>query len=96
MQKVAEEICVSLVAPSGSEHPGWNSILPAAPASVRSNILFLAQRFLGVPSSRVPADVVTDLVALTQATANQSAGLEPISYVPACVALATDAEALLL
>lgn len=95
MQKVAEEICAALVAPSSWQHPGWNSILPHAPSAVKANVTFLAQRFLGVPTSRIPADVVTDLVALTQSTATES-GLTHEAYVPACVALSTDAEALLL
>ncbi|MCA2960938.1 MAG: hypothetical protein IOD12_11845 [Silvanigrellales bacterium] len=95
MQKVAEEICLSLVAPTPWQHPGWNSILPQGPSALKANVTFLAQRFLGVPTSRIPADVITDLVALTQSTSTET-GLTNEAYVPACVALSTDAEALLL
>ena len=95
MQKVAEEICVGLVAPTTWQHPAWNSILPQGPSAVKANVTFLAQRFLGVPTSRIPADVITDLVALTQSTSTET-GLTHSAYVPACVALSTDAEALLL
>jgi hypothetical protein len=97
MQKVAEEVCVSLVAPNDWAHPGWRSILPSPATEVRANILFLAQRLLGLPSARIPADVVSDLVELTNETAETEGGrVREDSYVPACVALSTDAEALLL
>ena len=42
--KVAETVCEGLVAPNGTAHPGWTSILPAAPDQSTTNLTFLAQR----------------------------------------------------
>jgi len=98
MQKVAEELCRSLVAPTEWEHPGWRTILPRSADATSANLRYLAQRLLGLPSSRIPADVMTDITKLTDAARadpDDDANEFDI-YVPACVALSTDAEALLL
>lgn len=95
MQKVTEETCKALVAPTDWQHPGWRSILPKALSDVKGNLRFLAQRLLGLPSARVPSVVIDDLATITNA-AREDGTLTHASYVPACVALSTDAEALLL
>lgn len=93
-QKVAEEICEGLVAPDSGRHPGWASILPEPPADVAGNVKFLAQRFLALPSSRIAPEVIAALKELVLSEGNQ--GAQYASYIPACVALSTDAEALFL
>jgi hypothetical protein len=95
MQKVSEEICKSLVAPNAWEHPGWKTILPSPPGAVETNIRFLAQRIIGIPTSRIDSTAIADLVDLTNKS-KESGELTYTSYVPACVALSLDAEALLL
>jgi hypothetical protein len=95
MQKVTEDICTSLVAPNAWQHPGWKTILPNAAGNVAGNLKFLAQRILGLPSARIPSEVLTDLTTLTN-TAKVDGQIRWESYVPACVALSSDAEALLL
>ena len=94
VQKVSEEICRSLIAP-GSDHPGWNTILPAPAAEATANIRFLAQRFIGLPSSQISAEALAALESiLNDARSNGQITLD--SYIPVCVALSVDAEALLL
>lgn len=95
MQTVAEELCEGLVAPKGWEHPGWKSILPRPVSDVAGNVRFLAQRFIGVPTNRIGADVLTELESFVRDAAVNGA-ITADSYVPACIALSTDAEALLL
>lgn len=93
--KVAEEICVGLVNPNNSQHAGWDSILPADAADTASNISFLAQRLIGLPSGTVPADAITQLNSILQ-TALVNGRVTNASYVPVCATLLIDAEALLL
>ena len=95
MQKVAEEICTGLVAPTGYEHPGWNTILPHPTDQVNENLKFLAQRFLGLPTERISNEVLAALALLVD-DAKENNQYTYDSYIPACVALSTDAEALLL
>ncbi len=95
MTKVNEELCEALVAPNAEEHPGWATILPNAATDVEENLLFLAQRFLGKPSSSIDSSLVTTLRSLMDnALSGSSYTYE--SYLPACLALSMDAEALLL
>lgn len=94
VQKVSDEVCRSLIAPDG-DHPGWRTILPAPVGDVSANIRFLAQRFIGLPSSQISSESLNALeVILNDARVNGQVTLE--SYVPVCVALSIDAEALLL
>jgi hypothetical protein len=92
-QKVAEEICISLVAPT-SEQRGWTTILPHPPSDVKKNLVFLAQRFLGLPEEQIPATVLTELRELVDED-KSSSNYRVEDYVSACVALAMDADALL-
>lgn len=96
IQTVSEELCEGLITPTSWEHPGWSSILPAPASDVRANVTFLAQRLLGLPSSRLPPDLLLSLENLVRAEAGAGGNLTTQSYVPACMALSTDAEALLL
>ena len=94
---VAERICEGLVAPSERQYPGWESILPAAPSDWETNIRFLAQRFIGKPSSKIDESVISSLKVILDSnlgenTSNYTFG----SYIPVCATLALDAEALLL
>lgn len=93
--KVAEEVCGSLVDPDERQHAGWESILPADPADTTTNIRFLAQRLIGLPSSNISADAMTQLNAILQ-TALVNGRVTNASYIPVCATLLIDAEALLL
>jgi hypothetical protein len=93
--KVAGEICGSLINPSENEHPGWATILPADPASIDANLAFLAQRLLGVPTSRIDAAAIASLKTIVQ-SATDEGRLTAESYIPACISLILDAEGLLL
>jgi hypothetical protein len=93
--KVAEEICTGLVAPTSWQHPGWSTILPAAPRDLDTNLRWLAQRMTGVPSGKIADDSIASLRAITEDTADG----DPLAhehYVPACATLAVDAASLLL
>jgi|GEM_PF-5718242 hypothetical protein len=93
--KVAKEICGSLVAPQRDQHPGWQTILPAAASDTDSNIRFLAQRLIGLPSTSIDENAISSLKAIHAAAASDGAvGYE--AYVPVCATLILDAEALLL
>lgn len=93
--KVAEQICYGLIAPDSRNHDDWDSILPADPSQWESNIRYLAQRFLGKPSSEIDAEVITDLKAILDAY-NDNGVLDLTDYIPVCTTLSLDAEALLL
>ena len=93
--KVAEEICLGLVAPDESMHPGWTSILPSDPSEGDSNILYLAQRLTGVPSADVPAETRTSLAAILASAAEDDGSYSYESYIPVCTSLILDAESLL-
>lgn len=93
--KVAGEICRSLVDPSQRDHPGWRTILPHPMTDIDFNLTFLAQRFLGVPISRIDAGTLENLKVIVNASLDQGQ-ITAKSYVPACTTLILDAEALLL
>ncbi|SMF55521.1 hypothetical protein [Pseudobacteriovorax antillogorgiicola] len=94
--KVAEEVCTGLVAPSEDQHPGWDTILPADPSDTGTNILFLAQRLMGVPSSAIEADTISSLESII-ATATEDDGSYSLdSYIPVCATLILDVNSLLL
>jgi hypothetical protein len=93
--KVAEEICGSLVDPDERTHAGWDSILPADPSDTNTNIRFLAQRLIGMPSSSITDAALTELNAILQ-TALVDGRVTNASYIPVCATLLIDAEALLL
>jgi hypothetical protein len=93
--KVAEEICGSLVDPDERNHAGWDSILPADPSDTNTNIRFLAQRLIGLPSSSITDEAMTQLNAILQ-TALVNGRVTQASYIPVCATLLIDAEALLL
>ncbi|WP_141736077.1 hypothetical protein [Oligoflexus tunisiensis] len=93
--KVAEEICEGLVNPDEWQHAGWDSILPADPADTTTNIRFLAQRLIGLPSSQITDEALTQLNEILQ-TALVDGRVTQASYIPVCATLLLDAEALLL
>lgn len=95
LQKVTEDVCVSLVNPTWTQQQqGWKTILPQAATEVNANIRFLAQRIMGVPSSYISEAVITTLIAEVNRTRKGAATYA--DYVPSCVMLTVDAEALLL
>lgn len=100
--KVAEEVCRGLVAPNAREHGDWATILPFPSADESANVSWLAQRFIGKPSSQIDASVVTDLIAIMRteeaaiATNWWASGQPYAKYVPVCATLALDAEAMYL
>lgn len=93
--KVAEEVCEGLVSPDSRQHAGWKSILPAAAVDTGANITFLAQRLIGLPSSNITAEALSQLNAILQ-TALVNGQITNASYIPVCATLLIDAEALLL
>jgi hypothetical protein len=94
VQKVAEEVCTALVAPNAN-HKGWNTILPEPATNVDANLKFLAQRFIGLPSSRIADSTITALREILELS-KVNGTVTLASYVSVCVALSVDAEALLL
>jgi hypothetical protein len=95
LQKVAQKICESLLTPDSVNHPGWNSVLPEAPANVQANVKFLMRKMLGLQESALNATAVSEIVEIVNAFADKGVVVAQ-SYVPACTAVALDAEALLL
>jgi len=92
---VADEICEALVAPNAQDHPGWSTILPATAGKVRTNVTFLAQRFLGIHSDDIDDTVIDSLVSILET--GTGGGADSFDdYVPVCTTLALDADALLL
>jgi hypothetical protein len=94
-QKVAENVCQGLINPSVDAQPGWKTVLPFDPTSIDENLKFLAQRILGLPTSKIPAETLVQLKAVVESE-KQGGRVTPASYVTACTFLAMDAEALLL
>jgi hypothetical protein len=95
LQKVAEEICTALVAPTAEDHPGWQTVLTAAPENVDANLRSLMKRMLGLPESSLSLAALAELAEMVQADAVNGVVVQS-SYVTACTAMAMDAEALLL
>jgi hypothetical protein len=95
LQKVAQEVCISLITPSAYDHPGWSNILPESPANVQANVKFLMGRMLGFPESALNSTAVSELVEMVNAFPENGV-VTAKSYLPACSAIAMDAEALLL
>lgn len=95
MLKVSEEVCIGLINPNVEQHPGWTSILPAAPDQVDANLSFLSQRLLGIPSGEVSSTMLTSLASILE-TAQVDGTYQHSSYVPVCATLLVDAQALLL
>lgn len=94
VQKVAEDVCEGLVAPT-SRHSGWETILPAAPEETDANLKFLAQRLIGLPSNEIGSSVIAALDEILRLSLEEGE-VTLRSYIPVCVALSIDAEALLL
>lgn len=98
--KVSQEVCRGLVAPNQFEHRGWNSILPYPPENEHDNILWLAQRIIGRPSTEITdakINALSAIMASEQASiaTNWWASGQPYSkYIPVCATLSMDAEAL--
>lgn len=93
--KVAEEICRALVAPSDWEHPGWQTILPAAVTDVRTNLVFLAQRITGVSSNDLSSAKIDQLETIFD-NANTDGQVTADDYVSPCTAVVLDAQAMLM
>jgi hypothetical protein len=95
LQKVAQEVCVALITPTTWEHPGWSTILPEPYSNVQGNVKFLMSRMLGFAESSLNSIAVTELVDMVNAFPEKGV-ITAKSYLPACTAMAMDAEALLL
>lgn len=95
LQKVAQEICVSLVNPTSANHPGWQTVLPNAPSDVEKNVRWLMSKMHALPSSSLDSSAVSELAAMVREDAVDGV-VSGQSYVNACTAMALDAEALLL
>lgn len=93
--KVAEEICESLVSPSESRHPGWQTILPASANDADTNIRFLVQRLVGLPTNRISETMVQSLYTILETSLDDGV-IAYQSYVPVCATLVVDAGSLLL
>jgi hypothetical protein len=93
--KVAEELCRALVDPSAENQPGWSTILPYRANKVIKNIEYLAQRFTGVRSDKIPTSKLDQLRAIFNLSVNGGSASNA-NYVPVCTVLAVDAEGLLL
>lgn len=95
LQKVAQLICASIVAPDSGTHPGWESVLPNALNEIEPNVRFLMSRMLGLRESSLNSTSVSELTDIVSAfSVNGIVAAE--SYVHACTAIALDGEALLL
>lgn len=93
--KVSETVCEGLVNPNATDHPGWNTILPAGPEDSTTNLKFLAQRFIGRHSNNISQDILDSVKnILDSAASGATYTLE--HYVSVCTVLSIDAEALLL
>lgn len=95
LQKVAEDICTSLVAPNAWDHADWQTVLTAAPADIDSNLRLLMKKMLGLPESSLSQDALAELADMVRADAVNGV-VSNSSYITACTAMAMDAEALLL
>ncbi len=95
LQKVAEEICIALVAPTSAEHPGWQTVLTAAPENVETNVRALMKKMLGLTESSLSSSALVELAEMVRADAVNGV-IAHASYVTACTAMAMDAEALFL
>ncbi len=86
--QVGKTICEALVAPSDGI---WYSILPASPRDYANNLIFLAQRFSGVPTSSISDEKIAALKAILDAyTPDGDYTWE--SYIPVCMGLNVDPE----
>ena len=95
---VAQQYCVGLVSPNSSAHSDWSTILPYAATDEESNVIWLAQRFLGIKSTEISADKIAALLGILDSERDHvefSSG-DFDKYIPVCSALALDAEALFL
>lgn len=93
--KIAEQLCQSLVSPLPWQETGWSSILPNPPDQIRNNLKYLAQRFTGLPYSRISDTQLNNLEQVYQSNlqTNLVTGYE--NYIAPCTALSVDAHALL-
>jgi hypothetical protein len=95
LQKVAQLICESVVAPSATQHPGWTTVLPYPPSQVNENLKFLMTKMLGLNETALNSSSLLDLAEIVNAFAEDGV-LTADSYVNACTAISLDGEALLL
>lgn len=95
LQKIAQDICVALLTPDSSKHPGWASVLPETPTNIQANIKYLMRRMLGLSESTLNSTSLTELVEMVNAFPDNGV-ITAKSYLTACTAIAMDAEALLL
>lgn len=97
VMKVAEDVCLALVAPNSWQHPGWQTILPSPASDVATNLQFLLQRFTGVASDAIPSTKIDRLKALyDQSVATEADNSALDHYVAPCTAVVLDAQAMLM
>ena len=100
VSKVAEQVCVGLVAPIPGVHGDWSSILPYPPSAEQSNIAWLAQRITGRPSAAIDSTMLQQLTAIMVAeepylsTYTWNSGSPYGKYVPVCTTLSLDSQSL--
>ncbi len=93
--KASELICESLVAPTPDKHGNWQTALPQDPSEVTENITFLYQRLTGSKNSDLDATTLSSLKSVLT-TWSPGGIYDASSYVPVCVAISVDGEALFL
>jgi hypothetical protein len=91
--RVAEELCRALVSPTGSDHQGWQSVLPEPASKRNENLRWLLQRFTGLESSKISSDQIS---ALEKIMEKDSGEYQSEDYVMPCVAIYLDARAMML
>lgn len=93
--KVGELVCAGLVAPNEIQHTGWSSILVASPDDRNSNLRFLIQRILGIPSAQITTEKIDSLSAILDSEISISGSISAASYIPVCATLIVDVYSLL-
>ena len=93
--KVAEEICTSLISPDRNRHPGWSTILPFPLENRSENFAYLVEKIVGIPVEHITADLTASLSNLLDQGASDGV-VSNENYIPVCMSLVIDSQALLL
>jgi hypothetical protein len=93
--KVAEELCIALVAPYSWRHTGWTTILPNDVSDKRGNLTWMLQRMTGVQSSALSSAALDSLLTILDNN-NSDGTLTNNDYVAPCMAVMLDAQSLFL
>jgi len=93
--KASELICESLVAPKRDQHGNWTTVLPNDPNQVTENITFLYQRLTGRRNGDLDEATLNSLKSVLSSW-SPGGFYDADSYIPVCVAISVDGEALFL